>query len=205
MIKANISSSRHQITHHELSVSKHQRSSNMGHKSGVLWFTGLSGAGKSTIANLVDVALTARGAHTILLDGDNLRHGLNNDLGFGLQDRNENVRRVGEVAKLMTEAGLIVICALISPYQSGRNAVRGLFEPGEFVEIFVNTPLDICIERDPKGLYRRAQAQEIANFTGIHQAYEPPENPELVLNAGEGHPEALANKVLALAQRFLGA
>jgi bifunctional enzyme CysN/CysC len=180
-----------------LTVSKAARGQLMHHKPAVLWFTGLSGAGKSTIANLVEAGLHARGVHTVMLDGDNVRHGLNKDLGFTESDRVENIRRIGEVAKLMTDAGLVVLCSFISPFRAERRMVRELVEEGEFVEIFVDTPLDQCIERDPKGLYRRAMAGEIKNFTGVDQAYEVPENPELRLMAGANGPGALADEVIA--------
>ena len=160
----------------------------------MLWFTGLSGAGKSTIANLVEAGLHARGVHTLLLDGDNVRHGLNKDLGFTETDRVENIRRIGEVAKLMTDAGLIVLCSFISPFKAERRMVRELLEEGEFVEVFVDTPLEECIARDPKGLYRRALAGEIKNFTGVDQAYEAPERPELHVMAGSGDPANLAER-----------
>jgi bifunctional enzyme CysN/CysC len=161
----------------------------------ILWFTGLSGAGKSTIANLLEAKLHAHGVHTAMLDGDNVRHGLNRDLGFTEADRVENIRRVGEVARLMTDAGLIVLCSFISPFRAERRMVRELVEPGSFVEIFVDTPLEQCIARDPKGLYRRALAGEIKNFTGIDQAYEVPERSELHLLAGRDDAEALAGQV----------
>ena len=179
-----------------LTVSKAERTALKHHRPAALWFTGLPGAGKSTIANLVESVLQARGAHTILLDGDNIRHGLNRDLGFTEPDRVENIRRIGEVAKLMTEAGLIVLCSFISPFRAERRMVRELLPAGEFVEIFVDTPLEQCIARDPKGLYKRALAGEIRNFTGIDQPYEVPENPELRLMAGAGEPEKLANEVV---------
>jgi bifunctional enzyme CysN/CysC len=161
----------------------------------ILWFTGLSGAGKSTIANLLEARLHAHGVHTTMLDGDNVRHGLNRDLGFTEADRVENIRRVGEVARLMTEAGLIVLCSFISPFRAERRMVRELVEPGSFVEIFVDTPLEQCIARDPKGLYRRALKGEIRNFTGIDQAYEAPEQPELHLLAGRDAADVLAARV----------
>jgi bifunctional enzyme CysN/CysC len=180
-----------------LTVSKAERGLLMHHKPAVLWFTGLSGAGKSTIANLVEAGLHARGVHTTMLDGDNVRHGLNKDLGFTESDRVENIRRIGEVAKLMTDAGLVVLCSFISPFRAERRMVRELVEEGEFIEIFVDTPLDQCIARDPKGLYRRAMAGEIKNFTGVDQAYETPEIPELRLTAGASEPGALADEVIA--------
>jgi bifunctional enzyme CysN/CysC len=169
----------------------------MNRKSAVLWFTGLSGAGKSTLAGLVQKKLRSLGVHTIWLDGDNLRHGLNKDLGFTEVDRIENVRRVGEVAKLMTEAGLIVLCSFISPFGAGRHMARELLGTTEFIEIFVDTPVEKCIARDPKGLYRKALAGEIKNFTGVDQAYEPPENPDLHLFAGDVDANTLAEQVIA--------
>ncbi len=165
----------------------------------VLWFTGLSGAGKSTVADLVEQELHRRGRHTMLLDGDNLRHGLNRDLGFTDADRVENVRRTAEVARLMVEAGLIVLVCLISPFRAERRMARERLEEGEFVEVFVDAPLAVCEARDVKGLYRKARSGLIPNFTGIGSPYEPPETPELILPAGEETAEALAGRVL----RFL--
>ena len=184
------------IHHQAITVTKTERTALMHHKPAVLWFTGLSGAGKSTIANLVETALHARGTHTLLLDGDNIRHGLNRDLGFTEADRVENIRRIGEVAKLMTDAGLIVLCSFISPFRAERRLVRELLPEGEFLEIFVDTPLAECMARDPKGLYKRALAGEIKNFTGVDQAYETPENPEVRLDAGGKDAERLANEVI---------
>ncbi len=166
-------------------------------KPAILWFTGLSGAGKSTIANLVEISLHARGVHTALLDGDNVRHGLNKDLGFTAADRVENIRRVGEVAKLMTDVGLIVLCSFISPFRAERRLVRDTAAEGEFLEIFVDTPLETAIARDPKGLYKRALAGQIKNFTGVDQPYEPPDDPELVLRSAEASAEDLAGQVIA--------
>ncbi len=165
----------------DLTITRAARARLKHQRPAVLWFTGLSGSGKSTIANLVEVQLNARGVHTILLDGDNIRHGLNKDLSFSPADRVENIRRIGEVAKLMTDGGLIVLCAFISPFAADRQMVRDTIGSDEFVEIFVDTPLDQCIARDPKGLYKKALAGEIKNFTGIDQAYEAPLAPELVL------------------------
>jgi bifunctional enzyme CysN/CysC len=162
-----------------IEVTKRSRAELMNQQPAVFWFTGLSGSGKSTIANRLEKLLHASGRHTILLDGDNVRHGLNRDLGFTEADRVENIRRIAEVAKLMTDAGLIVIVAFISPFKSERQLARELMEPGEFVEVYIDTPLEECITRDPKGLYRKALSGEITNFTGIDSPYEPPENPEI--------------------------
>ena len=165
-------------------------------KARVVWFTGLSGSGKSTIANIVEKKLHALGKHTFLLDGDNVRHGLNRDLGFTDADRVENIRRVGEVARLMTDAGLIVLTAFISPFRSERQMVRDLMENGDFVEVYVNTPLDVAEERDVKGLYRKARSGQLKNFTGIDSPYEEPEHAEVVVNTVELSPEEAAEKVL---------
>jgi len=190
------------IHHHKLSVSKADRSRLVHQKPAVLWFTGLPSSGKSTVANRVEASLNSRGIHTVLLDGDNVRHGLNKDLGFTEADRVENIRRIGEVAKLMTGAGLIVLCSFISPFRAERRMVRELLDEGEFIEIFVDTPLERCIARDPKGLYRRALAGEIKNFTGIDQPYEVPENPDLHLMADRDDAATLADRVIAeLVQR----
>jgi bifunctional enzyme CysN/CysC len=178
-----------------ITVGKAARVGLMHHKPAVLWFTGLPSAGKSTIANLVEARLHAGGVHTLLLDGDNVRHGLSRDLGFTEEDRVENIRRVGEVVKLMTDAGLIALCSFISPFRAERRMVRELLQEGEFVEIFVDTPIAECIARDPKGLYRRALAGEIKNFTGVDQPYERPENPEIHLS-GRRTAEQLANDVI---------
>jgi bifunctional enzyme CysN/CysC len=189
------------IHRHDHAVSKASHTSLMHHRPAVLWFTGLPGSGKSTIANLVEAGLHARGVHTVLLDGDNIRHGLNRDLGFTEADRVENIRRVGAVAKLMTDAGLIVLCSFISPFRAERRMTRVLFEAGEFIEIFVDAPLEDCIARDPKGLYARALAGEIKNFTGVDQPYEVPENPELHLLVGRKDADALAHEVVELLAR----
>jgi len=171
------------------------------HKPVVLWFTGLSGAGKSAVANQVAVRLHARECRTYLLDGDNIRHGLTRDLGFKAEDRVENIRRVGEVSKLFVDAGLIVLVALISPFRNERMMARELVEPGEFIEIFVDTPLEECERRDIKGLYARARAGEIRNFTGIDSPYEPPEKPEIVLHTIGATPGDLADKVIAVLEQ----
>ena len=159
------------VFRHDGTVSRTDRARLKHQKPGVLWFTGLSGAGKSTIANRVEAKLNTAGVHTIMLDGDNVRHGLNKDLGFSQSDRLENIRRVAEVARLMADAGLIVLCSFISPFLEERRLAREICAEGEFVEIFVDTPIATCIERDPKGLYKKALAGEIKNFTGVDQAY----------------------------------
>ena len=168
-----------------LDVSRETHAHLKGQKPAVLWFTGLSGAGKSTIANIVEKKLAARGRHTFLLDGDNIRHGLNRDLGFTEADRIENIRRVGEVARLMSDAGLIVLTAFISPFRAERHMVRRMIGDGEFFEIFVDTPLAEAEKRDVKGLYAKARAGELKNFTGIDSPYEPPENAEIRIDTTE--------------------
>jgi bifunctional enzyme CysN/CysC len=189
------------VHRHGMTVTREAHAALKHQKAAILWFTGLSGAGKSTIANLVETKLNARGVHTALLDGDNVRHGLNNNLGFSAADRVENIRRVGEVAKLMTDVGLIVLCSFISPFRAERRLVRGTASEGEFIEIFVEAPLETVIARDPKGLYKRALAGEITNFTGVDQAYEIPEDPELILNSAREPPEALADRVIEELER----
>jgi len=185
-----------------LDVDRATRSLIKGHQPMCLWFTGLSGSGKSTIANLLEQRLASRGHHTFLLDGDNVRHGLSRDLGFTNADRVENIRRVAEVAKLMVEAGLIVLVSFISPFRAERQMARELFAEGEFLEIFIDTPLEECERRDPKGLYRRARQGLIANFTGIDSPYEPPLRPELLLATTAASPEGLVDIILdALANR----
>jgi bifunctional enzyme CysN/CysC len=179
-----------------LDVDPSARAEMKGQVPSVLWFTGLSGSGKSTIANLVERTLAREGRHTYLLDGDNVRHGLNRDLGFTDADRVENVRRVGEVSKLFVEAGLIVLVSFISPFRSERDMARRLVGEGQFIEIFVDTPLDVCIARDPKGLYRKAKAGELKNFTGIDSAYEPPTGAELVLKTVDRDAATLAEEVV---------
>jgi bifunctional enzyme CysN/CysC len=162
----------------------------------VIWFTGLSGAGKSTVANLVEKRLHALHRHTYLLDGDNVRHGLNGDLGFTADDRRENVRRIGEVARLMVDAGLIVIVSAISPFRAERRMARALVTEHEFIEVFVDTPLQVAEQRDPKGLYRKARRGELKNFTGLDSPYEAPENPEVHLDTTRLAPEEAAEAVL---------
>jgi len=179
-----------------LSIDKRRRSEIKGQKPCVLWFTGLSGAGKSTIANALEKRLVGAGRHTYMLDGDNVRHGLNKDLGFTNADRVENIRRVAEAAKLMVDAGLIVLVSFISPFRSERRMARELMESGEFLEIYVNTPIEVCEERDPKGLYRKARRGEIANFTGIDSPYEPPEAPDYVIDGRSGEPDAAVEELV---------
>ncbi|MAT68496.1 MAG: adenylyl-sulfate kinase [Planctomycetaceae bacterium] len=202
------------VVWHDHAVTRADREQLAGHRGCVVWFTGLSGSGKSTVANAVDRLLFERGVRTYLLDGDNVRHGLNATpqilaerygdefarrfgLGFGQQDREENIRRVGAVAKLMCDAGLITLTAFVSPYRSDRDAVRASMDAGDFVEVFVDAPLDVCESRDPKGLYRKARAGEIKDFTGVSAPYEAPESPELQLAAGSATPDELARQVIA--------
>ncbi|TVQ87913.1 MAG: adenylyl-sulfate kinase [Chromatiaceae bacterium] len=203
------------VTWHEHRVSREDRERINGHRGCVLWFTGLSGSGKSTLANVLDHLLTARGVRTAVLDGDNVRHSLNAGpgmlrdthgeefaqrfgLGFTAIDREENIRRIGAVAQLFCEAGMVALTAFISPYRIDRDRVRNSMRSGDFIEVFVDTPLAICEQRDPKGLYKKARAGEIKHFTGIDDPYETPESPELVIHAsGERTPEELAGEVIA--------
>ncbi|PLR96831.1 adenylyl-sulfate kinase [Bacillus sp. T33-2] len=171
------------ITWHECAVSKGDRQRLNQHKSCVLWFTGMSGSGKSSIANEVDRRLYSLGKRSYVLDGDNIRHGLNKGLGFSREDRVENIRRIGEVSKLFADSGVIVLTAFISPFAEDRNRVREIFPSGEFIEIFVDCPLSVCEQRDPKGLYQKARKGEIREFTGIDSPYEPPSTPELVIES----------------------
>jgi len=199
---------------HEHSVSREEREKLNAHKGCVVWFTGLSACGKSTIANLVDHKLHERGLRSFVLDGDNVRMGLNAapgllkerhgdefakrfGLGFSAQDREENIRRIGAVADLFASAGVITLTAFISPYRKDRDAVRARLKPGDFVEVLVDAPLEVCEKRDPKGLYKKARAGEIKGFTGIDDPYEAPERPELVLDAGSKDAETLAEEVIA--------
>lgn len=186
-----------------LDVRKTHRAGQKGQRPLVLWFTGLSGAGKSTIANLVEKQLHAMGRHTYLIDGDNVRQGLNKDLGFTDADRIENIRRVAEVAKLMVDAGLIVITAFISPFRAERAMARSLFGAGEFVEAFVDTPLEIAEKRDVKGLYRKARSGELRNFTGIDSPYEAPETPELQIQTVGCTAEEAAARVIAQVRELM--
>ncbi len=181
------------IVWHQHFIDKAARSAQKGHKPALLWFTGLSGSGKSTLAGALEAELMQRGIHTYLLDGDNVRHGLCSDLGFATADRQENLRRVGEVAKLMVDAGLVVLAAFVSPYRAERAAIRARLPEGEFIEVFVDTPLSECEERDPKGLYKKARAGEIKHFTGIDDPYEAPEQADIhLLNHGQGIEQGVA-------------
>ncbi len=184
------------ITWHEHMVPREARSELKGHKGALLWFTGLSAAGKSTIANAVDYKLNQRRFHTYLLDGDNVRRGLNKSLGFSAEDRAENIRRIGEVGKLMVDAGLIVCTAFISPYRRDRDAVRETITAGHFIEIFVDASLATCEARDPKGLYKQARAGKLKQFTGIDDPYEPPVKPELTLDSDSKGIEVLAEEIV---------
>ncbi|RJX72252.1 adenylyl-sulfate kinase [Vibrio sinensis] len=189
------------IVWHQHTVDKVFRAKIKQQRPAVLWFTGLSGAGKSTIAGALENQLAELGYHTYLLDGDNVRHGLCNDLGFSDQDRRENIRRIGELAKLMADAGLIVLSAFISPHRAERQLVRDLLPEGEFLEVYVNASLDVCEQRDPKGLYKKARAGQISNFTGIDSDYEAPLAPEVDLPAGELPIEALVEQCIRVLQQ----
>lgn len=184
------------ITWHDAKVAKKDRQQINGHKSAVLWFTGLSGAGKSTLSVEVEKVLHRRGIHTYVLDGDNVRHGLNNNLGFSPEDRKENIRRIGEVAKLFVDAGTVVLTAFISPYQEDRDGVRELLEDEEFVEVYVKCSVEECERRDPKGLYEKARSGEIKNFTGVSAPYEAPAAPELTVETDQQSLEASVQQVV---------
>lgn len=203
---------------HTAAVSRSDREANAGHRGCVVWFTGLSGCGKSTLANAVDSLLHARGHRSFVLDGDNVRHGLTASpvlleprhgaafakrfgLGFGPEDRTENIRRIGAVAELFVQAGIITLTAFISPYRRDREAVRAMLPPGDFVEVFVKAPLTVCEQRDPKGLYQKARAGEIKGFTGIDDPYEEPTAAELVVDSTAGTPPELANRVVDWLER----
>ncbi|WAG77530.1 adenylyl-sulfate kinase [Metapseudomonas furukawaii] len=186
---------RRQVQWSPTRVDRPQRSRLKGQEPCVVWFTGLSGAGKSTLADTLEARLHADGRHTYLLDGDNLRHGLNRDLGFSAEDRRENIRRVGEVAALMVDAGLIVIAAFISPFRADRDAIRQLL-PGRFIEVHVDTPLEVCERRDPKGLYRKARAGQLKDFTGLDSPFEAPESAELRIDTSRLGVEDAVQQIL---------
>lgn len=185
------------IVWHPTTVTKTDRQQRTGHKSAILWFTGLSGAGKSTLANAVEYELHQRGLASYVLDGDNIRHGLNRGLGFGPDDRKENIRRIGEVAKLFVDAGVITLTAFISPYREDRELARSLVDEGEFIEVYVKCPLEECERRDVKGLYQKARNGEISQFTGISSPYEEPLSAELVIESNEQTIEESVQRVIA--------
>ncbi|MEW6068846.1 MAG: adenylyl-sulfate kinase [Nitrospirota bacterium] len=180
----------------KLNVSKEDRRKNTGHKSAVIWFTGLPGSGKTTISKNLEKRLFEMGIHTYLLDGDNIRHGLNKDLGFSKEDRDENIRRIGEVAKLFLDAGILILCAFASPYTKQRRLVRGLVGRNEFIEVFMKCPLNICIQRDPKGLYKKSLSGEIKGLTGIDDPYENPEKAEIIIETDKSSIEESINIIL---------
>jgi adenylylsulfate kinase len=184
------------VVWHHATVTRARREALNGHRGAILWFTGLSGAGKSTLAHAVEERLHQMGCHTFVLDGDNVRHGLCGDLGFSAQDRVENIRRVGEVAKLFMEAGIIVLTAFISPFRADRERVRGMVGHGDFIEIYCDSPIEVCEQRDVKGLYKKARAGQIGDFTGISSPYESPDNPELTVNTGRDSLEECVRDVL---------
>jgi len=188
---------RRAVVWHETTVDRDARVAIKGHPPQVVWLTGLSGAGKSTIANALEVRLNAQGVHTMLLDGDNVRHGLSRDLGFSEADRVENIRRIGETTKLMLDAGLVVITAFISPFRGDRQRVRELVRQGEFLEVFLDAPLNVCEARDPKGLYKSARTGRISNFTGVSQTYEAPEKPEIRIDTSTSSVSESVETILA--------
>jgi len=185
------------VVWHHATVTRARREQQNNHRGAILWFTGLSGAGKSTLAHAVEEELHQRGCRTFVLDGDNVRHGLCGDLGFSNEDRIENIRRVGEVAKLFMEAGIIVLTAFISPFRSDRERVRGMVEHGDFIEIYCDSSIEVCETRDVKGFYKKARAGQIAEFTGISSPYEVPENPEITVRTGTVELEVCVQQVLA--------
>lgn len=184
------------IVWHETTIKKEERQEKNGHRSAILWFTGLSGAGKSTLANALEQQLFNQGVRSYVLDGDNIRHGLNQGLGFSDDDRKENIRRIGEVAKLFVDAGTIVCTAFISPFKEDRERVRELVEDGEFIEVYVRCSLEACEQRDPKGLYKKARAGEIPSFTGISSPYEEPDAPEITIDSDQQTVEESVETIL---------
>ena len=188
------------IIYHAASVTRERRNQLNNHKSVVIWFTGLSGAGKSTLAHSVEEILFSKGCRTYVLDGDNVRHGLTSNLGFSNEDRKENIRRIGEVTKLMMEAGLIILTAFISPFREDRIAVRNLISDGDFIEIYCKASLETCEARDLKGLYKRARLGEIKNYTGINSPYEIPDNPELIIDIDKESLEESVSKIVSFLQ-----
>lgn len=190
------------IVWHQATVSRQHREAKNGHKSFILWFTGLSGAGKSTLAHCVEENLFGRGCQTYVFDGDNVRHGLCSDLGFSEQDRAENIRRIGEMSKLFVDAGGIAITAFISPFRHDRDSVRASMAAGDFIEVYCEASLDVCERRDVKGLYQKARSGKIREFTGISSPYEPPLNPEIIVRSGEESLEACAAQVLGYLEKM---
>lgn len=186
------------IVWHQTTIDKNERAKKLNQKPSVIWLTGLSGSGKSTLANLLERKLHEQSHHTYLLDGDNIRHGLCGDLGFDDKARVENIRRISEVAKLFVDSGLIVLTAFISPFKDDRRFCRSLLDEGEFIEVFVDTPIEVCEQRDPKGLYKKARQGDIKHFTGIDSAYETPEHPEVHLTYLDESPEQSAERLYTL-------
>ena len=184
------------VVWHHATVTRARREVQNGHRGAIIWLTGLSGSGKSTLAHAVEESLHQRGCRTFVLDGDNVRHGLCGDLGFSDKDRQENIRRIGEVAKLFMEAGVIVLTAFISPYRADRDCVRGMVAQGDFIEIYCDAPIEICESRDVKGIYKKARAGQIAEFTGISSPYEAPETPELTVKTGTASLEVCVQQVI---------
>jgi adenylylsulfate kinase len=189
------------ITWHEGHVNRQEREKLLNQKGTLIWLTGLSASGKSTIAFTVEHALMQRGHLAFVLDGDNVRHGLNKNLGFSEEDRMENIRRIGEVGKLYVDTGIITLTSFISPYRRDRDANRALLQPGEFIEVFVNAPIDVCEQRDPKGLYKKARAGQLKGFTGIDDPYEEPLNPELVIHADKVSPQEASVQIISLLEK----
>ena len=192
------SAQRNNLTWFDGYLTAEDRENLHGHKGAVIWFTGLSASGKSTIAHFLEKELYQRGCSTYVLDGDNVRHGLCADLGFSAEDREENIRRIGEMVKLFVDAGIVVLTAFISPYRKDRQRVRSLLKERQFLEIYVECPLEVCAARDQKGIYAKARAGVIKNFTGISAPYEPPENPEMVIQAAKENPQQAAKQVMTL-------
>ena len=189
------------IVWHEGHVSRQEREGLLDQRGVLVWLTGLPSSGKSTIAFTAEHALVAQGRLAYVLDGDNIRHGLNKNLGFSADDRGENIRRIGEVGKLFADCGAVTLTSFVSPYRADRDAVRELMGDGEFLEVFIDTPVEICEQRDPKGLYAKARAGEIPNFTGISDPYEAPENPELVIETASSTPEEAASSIIEMLQK----